>query len=124
MNYETLFANPTGRTARGPFIAALATLLAVFAFYWLWVPGRTGQFAMLVMIYPGMVLHARRLHDMGKSGWLVLLPGALLLATGLFHLYSPEATAARYVTQAALGLAVGFMLTGIVFKGQAEPAAA
>lgn len=124
MNYETLFAKPAGRTARAPFIAALATLLAAFAFYWLWVPGRTGQFAMLVMIYPGLVLHARRLHDMGRSGWPVLIPGALLAAAGWFHLYAPETAATRPLTLAALVVSVGFMLWGLFGSDRAEPAPA
>ena len=124
MNYETLFANPAGRTARGPFVAALLTLLAAFAFYWFLVPGRTGQFALLVLIYPGMVLHARRLHDMGRSGWPVLVPGALLAAAGWFHLYNPEAEAMRPVALAALVVSVAFMLWGFAGKGRAEPAAA
>ena len=110
MNYEELFVNPTGRTARGPYVGALLTLLAAFAFYWLWVPGRTGQFALLVMIVPGAVLHARRLHDIGRSGWPVLVPGALLLAAGLFHLYDPEAELTRPLTLAAFAVAVLFML--------------
>lgn len=117
-NYEDLFANAAGRTARGPFIGALLTLLAAFAFYWLWVPGRTGQFAMLVMLYPGLVLLARRLHDMGLSGWPVLVPGALLAAAGWFHLYAPDAEPTRPVTLAALGLAVASILRGLLSTGR------
>jgi uncharacterized membrane protein YhaH (DUF805 family) len=124
VNYETLFANPAGRTARGPFVAALLTLLAAFAFYWFLVPGRTGQFAMLVMIYPGMVLHARRLHDMRQTGWPVLVPGALLAAAGWFRLYEPDADAARPIALAALVVSVAFMLWGLAGKGRAEPTAA
>ena len=124
MNYETLFANPAGRTARGPFVAALLTLLAAFAFYWFLVPGRTGQFALLVMIYPGMVLHARRLHDMGRTGWLVLLPGVLLAAAGWFHLYAPEADATRPMGLAALVASVALMLWGLAGKARAEPSRA
>jgi uncharacterized membrane protein YhaH (DUF805 family) len=124
MNYEELFVNPTGRTARGPFIGALLTLLAAFAFYWLWVPGRTGQFAMLVMILPGLVLHARRLHDMGWSGWPVLVPGALLAAAGWFHLYTPDAAATRPLTLVALAVSVAFILWGLAGKGRTEAPAA
>ena len=123
MNYATLFANPTGRTARGPFVAALLTLLAAFAFYWFLVPGRTGQFALLVMIYPGMVLHARRLHDMGRTGWPVLVPGALLATAGWFHLYAPQAEAARPAALAALVIAAAFTMWGLAGKGGADLAA-
>ena len=124
MNYQTLFANPAGRTARGPFVPALLTLLAAFAFYWFLVPGRTGQFALLVMIYPGMVLHARRLHDMGRTGWPVLIPGVMLAAAGWFHLYAPRAEAARMVALAALVVAVAFIVWGLAGKPRAHVAAA
>lgn len=123
MTYRALFANPAGRTARAPYVAALLTLLAAFAFYWLWVPGRTGAFAMLVMIYPGLVLHARRLHDMGWPGWPVLVPGALLAAAGWFHLYDPEAAAMRPLALVALAVSVGFILLGLAGQGRAERAA-
>ena len=124
MNYQELFVNPTGRTARGPYIGALLTLLAAFVFYWLWVPGRTGQFAMLVMLYPGMVLLARRLHDMGLPGWPVLVPGAVIAAAGWYSLYAPEAAAARPLALAGAVLAAGFALWGLAGKGRAaaEPA--
>lgn len=124
MNYDELFVNPAGRTARGPFIAATATLLAAFAFYWLWVPGRTGQFAMLVMLYPGMVLHARRLHDMGLPGWPVLAAGAVIAAAGWFSLYAPTAAAARPLALAAWAVAAAFVVWGLAGRGKAEPAPA
>ena len=123
MSYEELFVNPAGRTARGPYIGALLALLAAFAFYWLWVPGRTGQFAMLVMLYPGMVLHARRLHDMGLPGWPVLVPGAVIAAASWSNLYAPEAEALRPLTIAAWAIAAAFVVWGLVGPGKAKPAA-
>lgn len=124
MNYEALFANPMGRTPRGLYLGALLTLLAAFAFYWFLVPGRTGKFAMLAMLYPGLVLHARRLHDMGRTGWPVLIPGALLAAAAWFHLYAPEAPATYPVTLVAVAAAVLLILWGLLGKGKTEPAPA
>jgi len=124
MRYEELFVNPLGRTARGPYVAALAVLLAAFAFYWFLVPGRTGRFAMLVMLYPGLVLHARRLHDLGWARWPVLLPGALLAAAGGLHLYAPEAAATRPVTLAAVVAAALLIVWSMAGKARAVPAPA
>ena len=73
MNFDTLFVNPAGRTARSEFIGALITVLAVFAFYYFLVPGRNSQWVQLVLLFPAIVLHARRLHDMGWAAWPVLL---------------------------------------------------
>lgn len=118
MTFESLFVNPGGRTARGPFVAALIVLLLVAAFYAFLVTGRTAQFCLVVLIVPGVVLHARRLHDMGLTGWLVLAPGALLVATAWLHLYSADSPLVTPVSVAALVVSVGFALWGVIGKGQ------
>lgn len=43
----------------------------------------------LAMIYPKVCIYAKRLHDMGKTGWLVAIPyvvfvGCLTIGLGLF----------------------------------------
>lgn len=81
MDFESLFVRPGGRTPRGEFIPALLTLLAaVLLFAWL-VGGRTGFWSLFVLVYPGFVLHARRLRDMGQNAWILALPVALLLGS-------------------------------------------
>lgn len=77
MNFDALFVNPNGRTPRNQFVPALVTVLAALAFFTYIVPGRTSQFCQWVLMYPLMVLLVRRLLDMGKSRWLVLVPLAL-----------------------------------------------
>jgi hypothetical protein len=67
MVFDSLFGNPGGRTSRGEYAAALATLLAVAAFYAFVVTGRTAQWCMLVLLFPAVILHVRRLRDMGHS---------------------------------------------------------
>ncbi len=74
MIYESLFVNPNGRTSRKQFVPALMVLLAVVAFYAWLVTGRTAQWCLLVMVFPGFILHARRMHDMGRSAWVLLAP--------------------------------------------------
>lgn len=81
MNYDALYVSPFGRTSRSQFLPALVVLVAVVAFFGFLVRGRTATFCMLVLMYPGLVLHARRLHDMGRPAWLLVIPAVPMLAT-------------------------------------------
>jgi uncharacterized membrane protein YhaH (DUF805 family) len=116
MNFEALYVNPKGATPKAQFVPALIVLLAVVAFYYFLVRGRTGQFALLMLLYPGLVLQARRLHAMGKNGWLVLVPGATIAAAAWLHLYGPASGAIDLVTGAAVALSTGFVLWGLFGK--------
>jgi uncharacterized membrane protein YhaH (DUF805 family) len=55
-------------------------LVAALAFYAFLVTGRTAQWCMLVLVFPAFVLHARRLHDMGRSAWLLAVPTIVAVA--------------------------------------------
>jgi len=116
MNFEALYVNPKGATPKAQYIPALIVLLAVVAFYYFLVRGRTSQFALLMLLYPGLVLQARRLHDMGKNGWLVLIPGVAIAATAWLHLYVPASGAIDFVTGAAVGLSSAIVLWGLLGK--------
>jgi uncharacterized membrane protein YhaH (DUF805 family) len=122
MSYETLFVNPNGRTSRGQFVPALITLLAVVAFYAYLVTGRTAQFCLLTLLFPAIILHARRLHDMGHSAWLLLVPGLLMVATFAIWLryLSVSAQLEATVPLIALVVAAGFALWGCIGKGQSD----
>jgi uncharacterized membrane protein YhaH (DUF805 family) len=120
MNFDTLFVNPAGRTARGQFIGALITLLAAFAFYYFLVPGRNSQWVQLVLLFPAIVLHARRLHDMGRAAWPLLAPAALIVATAWLHLFIPGSEAKGVVTLAAFIVSAGFVVWGLIGKGQVQ----
>jgi uncharacterized membrane protein YhaH (DUF805 family) len=130
VRYETLFANPNGRTSRSGFVRALVPLLAVTALYYFLVKGRNGEWVLVTLLFPALVLHARRLHDMGQTAWLLLIPGALDAAAIWLHMASrsPELQPAANLT--ALVVSAGFVAWGLVGKGQAqanrfgEPAAA
>jgi uncharacterized membrane protein YhaH (DUF805 family) len=112
MNYDALFANPNGRTARAHFVPALLVLVAIVAFYAFFVTGRTATFCLLVLMYPGLTLHARRLHDMGRSAWLLVLPAVLLLFA--FAIWLKYASFGGYLDarlpKVAVGSAVAFAL--------------
>lgn len=120
MNYDTLFVSPAGRTGRGQFIGALITLLAALAFYYFLVPGRNSQWVQLTLLFPAVVLHARRLHDMGRSAWPLLVPAALIIATAWLYFYVPGAQAKGSVAVVAQIVSAGFIGWGLIGKGQAE----
>jgi uncharacterized membrane protein YhaH (DUF805 family) len=119
-NFDALYMNPGERTSRGDFIGALVPLLAVFALYYFVVTSRNGQWCQVMLIYPAIALHARRLHDMGRSAWPLLVPAALLVATAWLHLYVPGARAIDVVTVAAAVVSAGFIVWGLIGKGQAD----
>ncbi|HEY7806197.1 MAG TPA: hypothetical protein VIC34_03265 [Croceibacterium sp.] len=120
MNFEALYVNPADGTAKPQYIPALIVLLAVVTFYYFLVPGRTGQFALLMLLYPGLALHARRLHGMGKPGWLALVPGLAIAATAWLHLYPAfSANVVSFVTGAAIGLSAVFIVWALLGKDAA-----
>lgn len=118
--FDSLFANPAGRTPRGHFVQGLIVLLAIVLFYACFVKGRTATFCVLVLLYPGIALHARRLHDMGRSAWLLALPVALLLAAFAIWLKyaSFGASVDAVLPKVALVVAALFALWGALGKGR------
>src|SRR5215470_13018126 len=120
MNFDTLFVDPAGRTPRNQFIGALITVLAAFAFYYFLVPGRNSQWVQLTLLFPAIVLHARRLHDMGRAAWPVLVPAALIVAMAWLYLFVPGSEAKTAVKLAAVIVSAAFIVWGLVGKGQAE----
>ena len=121
MNFDTLFVYPAGRTARNQFIGALITLLVSFGFYYLLVPGRNSQWVQLVFLYPAIVLFARRLHDMGRAAWPLVVPAALIIAMAGLYLYVPTSPAKGGVRIAAIVVWAAFIVWGLIGKSQPEP---
>jgi uncharacterized membrane protein YhaH (DUF805 family) len=119
-NYDTLYVNAAGRTGRSEFVGALVVLLAVYAFYHFLVPGRNSQWVQLTLVFPAIVLLARRVRDMGVTGWLVIVPAALVLATAYLYLYLPEADYKGTVALAAIVVSAAFMVWGLLGKTRAE----
>jgi uncharacterized membrane protein YhaH (DUF805 family) len=121
-SFDFLYVNPSGRTARGQFVAALVTLLAVAAFYAFLVKGLTAHWCLLMLVFPGAILHARRLHDMGHSAWLVLLPAVLTVAAfaGWLHVLTFSAPLNIALPWAAFVVTAGFALWGCLGSGTAE----
>ena len=118
--YEDLFANPKGRTSRGGFVRALIPLVAAAALYFFLVKGRNGEWVLVTLLFPAAVLHARRLHDMGQTAWLLLLPGVLDVAAIWMHLYHRDPELQPTANWAALIVSAVFIVWGLLGKGQAQ----
>ena len=122
MIWDTLFVNAKGRTSRDHFIGALIPLALVVWFYARSGPNLYAPWDLIVLLFPAVVLHARRLHDMGHSGWLLLAPAVLTVAAMAIwaRLVSLGAQLDVAVPLAALVVFVAFALWGCVGKSQAE----
>jgi uncharacterized membrane protein YhaH (DUF805 family) len=120
LSFPSLFVNLKGRSSRGQFVPALLTLLAVRVFYAFLVTGRNAEWCMLVLVFPGIILHARRLHDMGHSAWLLSVPAILsVVAFAIWlHIVSLGASLDAAVPVAAVAVSAGFALWGCIGKGQ------
>lgn len=72
MDWKTLFFSAEGRIGRSTFWIGWLVLLGVNVVLG-WVP-LLGWLLSLVTIYCWVCVSAKRLHDMGKSGWLTIIP--------------------------------------------------
>jgi uncharacterized membrane protein YhaH (DUF805 family) len=68
----SLLLSPHGRIARGPFWLGLLIVM-VLGLLANAIPV-VGPLAGLVLLWPQIAIHVKRLHDFGWSGWLLLLP--------------------------------------------------
>jgi uncharacterized membrane protein YhaH (DUF805 family) len=118
--YESLFADPNGRTSRGVFFGALVPLLAAAALYFFLVKGRNGEWVLITLLFPATMLLARRLHDMGYSAWLLLIPNVLNVTGIWLHMYHHNPELQPTVTVAAVVVSAGFIVWGMAAKGQAQ----
>jgi uncharacterized membrane protein YhaH (DUF805 family)/uncharacterized membrane protein YphA (DoxX/SURF4 family) len=122
-SWNTLFVHPNGLTTRGHFRGALVPLALAILWYVLKGPAVDyASWGVLVLVYPAVVLHVRRLHDMGYTGWLMLVPGVLsVVAMGIWAQRIHLGTALDgAVPLAALAAFIGFALWGCLARGQAE----
>lgn len=87
-----------------------------------WIPFLGGLLA-IVLIWPNLAISVKRLHDMGKSGWLVAVPwvlnlivcigGVALMGLSVFANLSGLETEDPAAIMAVLGPALG--LFGLLF---------
>jgi uncharacterized membrane protein YhaH (DUF805 family) len=86
-NFKTVvirhYADFNGRTSRPVFWQYILVYLVIY--FLLSIPGlRLQDFLTIGLLLPTLGVTVRRLHDIGKSGWLILLPAIPWLLTGAF----------------------------------------
>ncbi|HEY9235099.1 MULTISPECIES: DUF805 domain-containing protein [Phenylobacterium] len=77
MDWKTLFLTPEGRIGRRDFWIGFAIIFAAGVVAGV-IP-LLGPLIGFLLIYPQVCVHAKRLHDMGRTAWLMLIPGAVFL---------------------------------------------
>jgi hypothetical protein len=114
--FATVYVDTNARTSRGPYIAALITLLVAVWFYVHLVTGRTAMYCNLVLVIPGVLLLNGRLRDMGRSASLLILPASLLLcAFGIWlKMLEPVGWLGHAVPGTALVVTAALALWGCV----------
>ena len=78
MTFTQVLFNPQGRITQGQFwggwaVLVIANILAMF------IP-LLGLFVILGLIYVGICVYGKRLHDMGRTAWLHAIPWILGIA--------------------------------------------
>jgi uncharacterized membrane protein YhaH (DUF805 family) len=110
MTFDVQYVQAGGRSPRAEFIPALIVLLAAIVFFGYLVTGRTAQWCMITLLIPAVLLHSRRLRDMGHTPWVLLVPAGLLLVAQAVrlkhHSFGAEADAVLPTIAAAIGLGV------------------
>jgi uncharacterized membrane protein YhaH (DUF805 family) len=139
MDFQRLFLSAEGRIGRGEFWAGWCILFVVnMVLHFLPV---IGSLIGLLLIYPWVCVYSKRLHDMGRSGWLQIIPTAIffiavafMIATSLSAIIQAggAANSSTSAFVAAMGgsilifclwllVALGFLLWVGISAGQPGP---
>ncbi len=123
---QSLLLTPQGRIGRAAFWIGFA-LVMVLSLLLNLIPGVVGHLLGFVLLWPQVCIHAKRLHDMGRTAWWMLAPVLVLVICGVagFVLgYSetggPSTAAVAPMAVAAL-CGIGFLLWVGLTPGAAEP---
>jgi uncharacterized membrane protein YhaH (DUF805 family) len=125
-SFASLYVFAQGRTSRKHFTVALIPLAIAALDYTHSGPGPYNAWMVLVLLYPAVVLFARRLHDMGHSGWPLIVPAGLTIAAmAIWDHRLDFGTQLNFaVPMVALAVFVGFIVWGCIDRGNSGTAAA
>ena len=84
MNWQALYLSPEGRTSQRDFWTAFLVLIAIwFVSLLLHI---FAPIVWLLLVFPWVCVFAKRLHDFGKSAWLILIPVGIGFLAGMLAL--------------------------------------
>ena len=116
MGWGRLFLTANGRVGRSDFWIAWFLLVIVSAVLKMF--GVIGDLLGILIVYPQVCLFAKRLHDLGKSGWWTTLVFGLLAAAAALSGVSQGLEAGAGADAAAtVQFATAFMLAGCAIAG-------
>jgi len=107
MDWKFLFLTAEGRIGRKDFW--IGFLIVFAASVVLNIVPVLGQILGLLLIWPQICIHAKRLHDMGRTAWLMLVPFAVTVVCA---------------TLAVVTVGAGFLSAAILGSTDADMAAA
>jgi uncharacterized membrane protein YhaH (DUF805 family) len=108
VNWASLFLRSQGRIGRGRFWLGFTVLVGLQALACL-VP-HAGWFAFTLLTYGWICLYAKRLHDIGRSGWLTMTPIlATLLALSAAAAFWLRTFSGKAETPSLLWMSVGVL---------------
>lgn len=120
MTWNHLFLSFDGRTSRRDFWICFAALFAIGLLAS--VLPLIGALTGLALLYPWTALMAKRLHDFGRPGWLVLIPAVPAAVSGALALFaalamSTAATMPAGIAAAGLAAVISTLavVTGLIF---------
>lgn len=111
MDWKTLFLSADGRIGRQSFWIAILILIGVNVVLG-WIP-LIGALVGLALIYPSVCVYSKRLHDMGKSGWLQVWPIAICVVLFIVAGVSVGGAAAMGAFSGSDDLAAGAAMGGM-----------
>src|SRR5512146_1322606 len=85
MSWAALFFSPEGRINRTHFWLGWLVLFGAGMFL-LWIPV-FGHIVLLLSLYCHVCVYAKRLHDMGRTGWLQIVPFLAMVVLSLVGLF-------------------------------------
>jgi uncharacterized membrane protein YhaH (DUF805 family) len=123
IDWSTLLWSGEGRIRRSHFWAAWGVIFAANLLL-SWIP-LIGFLVGLALIWPNIAIQTKRLHDMGKTGWLQLIPYGLMLiaviitftSIGLTAISNPDGfsngdTGAMFAAMGPMFIAVALVMLG------------
>lgn len=111
-DWRDLFLNPNGRIAQRDFWIGFAVLFVANLVLG-WLP-LIGFLISLALFYAWVCVASKRLHDMGRSGWLVAIPVALAVLAMLMATGAALGGMATAGFDGGIGMAAGMGLAGLI----------